>query len=214
MAQTQSEASIDPYRLAYHITAPTGWINDPNGLLHFQGEYHVFYQHYPSRPEWGPMHWGHVKSKDLVHWERLPIALAPSESYDHDGCFSGSAVDADGTLTLVYTGNVWLNEEKTSIKQVQCLATSADGITFLKDCANPVLRHPPHEERSGHFRDPKVWRHEDRWYMVLGTQREGKGAVLVYTSNDLHQWQYLGVVAENDGSLGYMWECPDFFSLG
>jgi beta-fructofuranosidase len=159
------------------------------------------------------MHWGHVKSRDLVHWERLPIALAPGENYDHGGCFSGSAVDVNGTLTLIYTGNVWLNEDLTSTKQVQCLATSADGITFFKDPTNPVLRHAPHEEASRHFRDPKVWRHEDRWYLVLGTQTEGKGAVLIYTSNDLRQWHYLGVAAENNGSLGYMWECPDFFSL-
>lgn len=211
--QEVSNASNDPYRLAYHIMAPTGWINDPNGLIHFKGEYHVFYQYYPYSPVWGPPHWGHVKSQDLVHWEHLPIALVPDEAYDRDGCFSGSAVDVDGTLTLIYTGNVWLDEEKTSTKQVQCLATSTDGITFLKDPSNPVLRHAPYEEVSRDFRDPKVWRQGDSWYMVVGTQREGKGAVLVYSSNDLRQWHYLGVAAESDGALGYMWECPDFFSL-
>jgi beta-fructofuranosidase len=216
LAQPQQKASNDsndPYRLAYHIMAPTGWINDPNGLIHFNGEYHVFYQYHPYSPVWGPMHWGHVKSQDLVHWEHLPIALVPGETYDSGGCFSGSAVDVDGTLALVYTGNIWLDEEKPSSKQVQCLATSADGITFFKDPANPVLRHAPFEEVSHHFRDPKVWRHGDRWYMVVGTQIEGKGAVLVYSSHDLRQWHYLGVIANNDGALGYMWECPDFFSL-
>ncbi|MGG4468550.1 glycoside hydrolase family 32 protein [Paenibacillus alvei] len=201
------------YRLGYHIMAPANWINDPNGLVQYKGEYHVFYQHHPFDENWGPMHWGHVKSKDLVHWEHLPIALAPTEAYEKDGCFSGSAVDDNGILTLIYTGNIFIDKEKDILDQSQCIATSTDGIHFIKDTANPVIsKHP--EEGSGHFRDPKVWKHEDFWYMILGTRKEDTGKVVLYKSSDLREWQYIGVLAESDGSLGYMWECPDFFELG
>jgi beta-fructofuranosidase len=203
----------DRYRLGYHIMAPANWINDPNGLIQYKGEYHVFYQHHPYDENWGPMHWGHVKSKDLVHWEHLPIALAPTEAYEKDGCFSGSAVDDNGVLTLIYTGNIFIDREKDILDQSQCIATSTDGIHFTKETVNPVIsKHP--EEGSGHFRDPKVWKHKDHWYMVLGTRKEDIGKVVLYKSKDLRQWEYLGVLAESDGTLGYMWECPDLFELG
>jgi beta-fructofuranosidase len=202
----------DVHRLAYHIMAPVNWMNDPNGLIQFNGEYHVFYQFHPDSPKWGPMHWGHVKSKDLVHWEHAPIALAPSEEYDRDGCFSGSAVNDNGVLTLIYTGNVWLNKEQTELKQYQCLATSKDGIHFEKDAANPVLSEPPFD-CQGHIRDPKVWKHEDHWYMILGTREGDNGKVVLYKSKNLRQWTFVNVVAESNGRLGYMWECPDLFHL-
>jgi sucrose-6-phosphate hydrolase len=215
VAEAHQEVAKGSYRLAYHIMAPAYWINDPNGLIQFKGEYHAFYQHHPYGPAWGPMYWGHVKSKDLVHWEHLPIALAPGDDYDRDGCYSGSAVDDNGTLTLIYTGNARLGEAKTPRKQVQCIATSIDGITFTKDPANPVISQPPKDgEGTDDFRDPKVWKHGDSWYMMAGTQKEKKGKVVIYTSKDLHAWHYLGVAAESDGSLGYMWECPDLFPLG
>lgn len=207
------EKMSDDYRLGYHIMAPANWINDPNGLVQYKGEYHVFYQHHPYDENWGPMHWGHVKSKDLVHWEHLPIALAPTEAYEKDGCFSGSAVDDNGILTLIYTGNIWVDREKDILDQSQCIATSTDGVHFTKEAGNPVIaKHP--EEGSGHFRDPKVWKHEDHWYMVLGTRKEDTGKVVLYKSKDLRQWEYLGVLAESNGTEGYMWECPDFFELG
>lgn len=205
-----AEVTADPYRLGYHIMAPAGWINDPNGLVYFRGEYHVFFQYHPYSAVWGPMHWGHVVSRDLVHWQHLPVALAPSEEYDKDGCFSGSAVDDHGTLTLIYTGNV--NAEPKA-NQVQCIATSADGIKFDKYTGNPVIPHPP-ADGSADFRDPKVWMHDGKWYMVVGSGKDGIGKALLYRSPDLRQWEYVGVLSESDGSLGYMWECPDFFPLG
>lgn len=81
------------YRLGYHVMPKSGWINDPNGFTYFNGYYHIFYQHYPYAPEWGPMHWGHARSKDLVHWETLPIALTHGDTEDKDGCFSGTAIE-------------------------------------------------------------------------------------------------------------------------
>lgn len=202
------------FRLGYHVMPPAGWMNDPNGLIYWNDEYHVFYQHYPFEPKCGPMHWGHAKSKDLVHWEHLPIALAPSEEYDCGesggyGCWSGSAVDDNGVLTLVYTGHV----DGRKPMEVQCIATSRDGVTFTKSGANPVIAGAPEEGGFG-FRDPKVWQHEGQWYMVLGYGKDGLGKALLYTSPDLLTWRYLGVAAESNGTMGDMWECPDLFPLG
>ncbi|WP_252183558.1 hypothetical protein [Rossellomorea vietnamensis] len=100
----REKVSGSPWKQAYHMSPPAFWMNDPNGFSCYKGEYHLFYQHHPFSPEWGPMYWGHLKSKDLAHWEEAPIALAPSEEYDRDGCFSGSAIEKDGKLYLVYTG--------------------------------------------------------------------------------------------------------------
>lgn len=210
---TAKEGVNNRYRLGYHIMAPANWINDPNGLVQYKGEYHVFYQHHPYDENWGPMHWGHVKSKDLVHWEHLPIALAPGDACDTDGCFSGSAVDNDGELTLIYTGHHYMDKEKDLFYQNQNLAVSTDGVTFHKVAENPVITEPP-TDSSHHFRDPKVWKHKDSWYMVVGNStKENVGRVILYRSPDLRKWSYIGVLAQGNKKLGFMWECPDFFEL-
>jgi beta-fructofuranosidase len=214
LEEAKPKAEGTPYRLNYHMAAPASWINDPNGLIFWKGEYHVFYQHHPYSAKGGLIHWGHMKSKDLVHWEHLPIALAPDQEYDKSGCFSGCAVDDNGTLTLIYTGHINLNEDGTEFKEVQCLATSTDGITFTKHPNNPVISEPP-SDGSRHFRDPKVWKHKDAWYMVLGSQNHQTelGNVLLYKSHNLVDWNYQGVLAKSDGKLGYMFECPDFIEF-
>jgi len=203
-------AAEDPHRLAYHVMAPSGWINDPNGFIQFKGEYHVFYQFHPYSADWGPMHWGHAVSADLVHWRHLPPALAPGEPYDDGGCFSGSAVDSGGKLTLVYTGN----GNGPGVRQVQCGADSEDGVTFRKMADNPLVGAPP-ETGSADFRDPKVWKHGDEWRMIVGTGKEGRGKVVLYRSPDLRSWSYAGVIAEAEAGAGEgtMWECPDWFEL-
>lgn len=208
----KDEIKNKPYRQGYHFMAPTGWINDPNGLSFYNGEYHLFYQHNPYSGEWKSMHWGHAVSNDLINWRHLPEALAPSEFYDNDekgGCFSGSAVDDNGVLTLMYTGTV--NEGDTTI-QTQCIATSNDGINFKKYENNPVIAKYP-EDGSMDFRDPKVWRENDAWYVVIGSSKDNDGKALLYKSDDLRDWEYVGVLAESNGEFGYMWECPDFFKL-
>lgn len=202
----------DRYYPAYHIAARAGWINDPNGLVYFNGQYHAFFQHYPYNENWGPMHWGHVVSDDMVHWQHLPIALAPSEDYDKDGCFSGSAVDDNGVLALIYTGHVWLKEpgDDSAIREVQCLAISHDGIHFEKQ---GVVLTPP--EGIMHFRDPKVWRQNDKWYMVVGARdQQDVGQVLLYSSDNLRHWAFEQVLAKTNDPDVYMMECPDFFPLG
>ncbi|BBK78975.1 MULTISPECIES: glycoside hydrolase family 32 protein [Clostridium] len=202
------------YRLGYHIMAPANWINDPNGLIQYKGEYHVFYQHHPYDENWGPMHWGHVKSKDCIHWKHCPIALAPGDEFDKGGCFSGSAVDNNGELTLIYTGHNYIDKEKDIFYETQNIAVSKDGITFEKYENNPVIAVPP-EDSIHHFRDPKVWKHEDKWYMVVGNStKDNIGRVILYSSLDLRKWDYVGTLATSKGELGYMWECPDFFKLG
>ncbi|WP_045144581.1 glycoside hydrolase family 32 protein [Clostridium butyricum] len=202
------------YRLGYHIMAPANWINDPNGLIQYKGEYHVFYQHHPYDENWGPMHWGHVKSNDCIHWKHCPIALAPGDEFDKGGCFSGSAVDNNGELTLIYTGHNYIDKEKDTFYETQNIAVSKDGITFEKYENNPVIAVPP-EDSIHHFRDPKVWKHEDKWYMVVGNSTKDKiGRVILYSSLDLRKWDYVGTLATSKGELGYMWECPDFFKLG
>jgi beta-fructofuranosidase len=191
-------------------------MNDPNGLIQFRGTYHAFYQHYPYAPKWGPMHWGHAVSRDLVHWEHLPIALYPDRDYE-TGCFSGSAVDNGEELSLVYTAH----HEGRSPKETQCLALSRDGIFFSKYENNPVIAGPP-AGYSEEFRDPQVFRRGEDWYLVVGGSRENRGAVLLYRSKDLHRWDPAGAgspgglspFCESDGSQGIMWECPNFFELG
>lgn len=198
------------FRQQYHFMAPAGWINDPNGLIQYKGMYHLFYQHNPYKAVWGPMHWGHAVSRDFIHWEHLPIALAPSEEYEQGqgGCFSGSAVENEGMLNLLYTGASTVNGQQV---QVQCLAQSKDGITFEKYPGNPILKRSGKAERD--FRDPKVWKHGNFWYMVTAAQEKESGSALLYRSTDLIHWDFLSLLAGGDPKLGSMWECPDFFEI-
>ncbi|KRL36811.1 glycoside hydrolase family 32 protein [Liquorilactobacillus uvarum] len=204
------------YRQNYHIMPPRGWMNDPNGLCFFKGYYHVFFQYHPYSAEWGPMHWGHVRSLDLVHWEECPVALTPGNPEDKDGCFSGSAVVKDNKMYLIYTGHHYVEgTRQQKFWQNQNIAVSEDGLHFQKYDGNPIIAKPP-DDNSDDFRDPKVWHKKDVWYMVLGSQDKSKqGRVLLYRSKDLFKWDYLKVLTAADPTAneGYMWECPDYFEL-
>ena len=126
----------------FHVTGEIGWINDPNGFSVYKDEYHLFFQYHPYDVKWGPMHWGHVKTKDFIHWERLPVALAPDEEYDKDGCFSGSAIELpDGRHLLMYTGvrNERREDGKMEFFQTQFIAVG-DGVDYEKYALNPVSR--------------------------------------------------------------------------
>ncbi|QCJ41359.1 sucrose-6-phosphate hydrolase [Bacillus sp. S3] len=202
----------DPYRLTYHLMPPVGLLNDPNGLIQINGVYHVFYQWNPFQTAHGAKFWGHYTSRDMVNWQEEPIALAPSEWYEKNGCYSGSAIESDGHLYLFYTGNVKLDDGTR--ETYQCLAVSADGIHF--DKKGPVLRLP--EGYTAHFRDPKVWKRNGRWYMIIGAQTlSERGLVVLFVSDDLYHWQELGAVGGSGmnglGDFGYMWECPDLIQL-
>lgn len=197
------------YPLSYHITPLEGLLNDPNGLVQFNGEYHVFYQLNPYGTTHENKTWGHVVSRNMVDWERREIALAPSEYYDKDGIYSGSAVVKDSILYLFYTGNV-IDADGTK-RSYQCYATSADGIEFEKK--GPLFAHPQGYTR--HVRDPKVWYSEieKKWFLILGAQTDDlKGTAIWYESDDLIEWEFKGEpLPANLGA--YMWECPDIFEL-
>ncbi len=194
-------------RLKFHFEPKKGWMNDPNGLCKFNGVYHAFFQHYPYAKVWGPMHWGHAISKDLIHWEELPIALIPDKPYENDGgCFSGSAIEKDGVLYLFYTS---VSKE---LGQTQSLAISKDGINFEKYDKNPIIDKVP-SDGSKDFRDPKVFKYEDKYMMVCGSGKDEVGKVLLFESNDLFNWTYVGILFE-DKNCGEVIECPDFFKLG
>ncbi|CAH0719661.1 unnamed protein product, partial [Brenthis ino] len=202
--QTAKKKVNEKWRPLYHVAPPVGWMNDPNGFSYHNGEYHLFYQYYPYKSEWGPMHWGHSSSPDLVNWKTLPTALLPEK----EQCFSGSAVSEGNTMTLIYTGHE-VTDVEPKYKESQYLAFSEDAVNFRKFEGNPVLSTTD----SPDFRDPKVWKYKDNYYAVIGSKTNNQGRVLLYKSKDLKTWEFLSVLAESNGNLGYMWECPDFFEL-
>jgi len=198
----------DRHRPEYHFVPPANWMNDPNGLIQWGGLYHLFYQYNPYGAFSATKHWGHAVSKDLVHWEHWPVALAPTPGGpDKDGCYSGCAVDDAGAPTLVYTG---------ISPEVQCIATSDDGMrTWRKWPDNPVIGGPPEGLTVTGFRDPCVWREGNLWRMVVGSGLKGVGGTaLLYQSTDLCRWEYLRPLCTGDAErTGHMWECPDLFPL-
>lgn len=194
---------------AFHITGEVGWINDPNGLIYYNGQYHAFFQYYPDDTKWGPMHWGHVVSDDLTSWKYLPVALAPGDDFDKNGCFSGSAIVHDGKMWLVYTGFIE-NQGGDSIRQIQCLAESSDGISFKKHGVIIGENDLPEGYAPCDFRDPKVWLHDGFFWCVVAARRvEGRGRILLYKSKDLFSWEFAGDLFGCD-SAGVMIECPDY----
>jgi beta-fructofuranosidase len=208
----QPRALADSHYPQWHLAPVTGLMNDPNGFIFFAGRYHLFYQWNPLGCDHRYKCWGHWRSDDLVHWHHEPLALMPDEEYDRNGCYSGSAVDNRGVLTLCYTGNVKFDDGSRTAWQ--CLAEEQEDGSFKK--CGPVLALP--EGYTGHVRDPKVWQHEGMWYMVLGAQDwQQRGKVLLFRSEDLHSWQPCGEIAGQGlnglEDAGYMWECPDLFAL-
>ena len=203
----------DLHRPAYHFVPPSNWMNDPNGLIHWRGQYHLFYQYNPNGAFHGTIHWGHAVSDDLVHWRDLPIALEPTpDGPDKDGVYSGCAVDRDGVPTLMYTG---VRPQVQSIAEPVNLA-DPDLVAWRKHPENPVIADsPPGMEVEG-FRDPFVWREADGWYCVIGSGIVGVGGnILLYRSQDLVHWKYLHELCRGEvDETGRMWECPNFFPLG
>jgi beta-fructofuranosidase len=204
-------ADSDSLRPIYHVTSSARFINDPNGPVYFNGEYHIFFQHLPY---WGdsinnrPV-WGHAVSRDMVYWSHLPIALAPTPgTYDAEAIASGCCVIHNGVPTIIYTG---------VSPQSQCLAMSCDNLrTWVKDPANPVIPAPPELDGLGDgFRDPFAWREGDKWCILVGSSFQGQGGtVLLYQSIDLHKWEFVGPLCTGMGERCIQWECPNFFQIG
>lgn len=210
----------EPFRPQYHFTPATNWMNDPNGMVYYEGEYHLFYQHHPHSNIWGPMHWGHAISTDMIHWEHQPIALFPDE---HGTIFSGSAVaDIHNTsglgtkenppLVAIFTyHDVKAKQEGKLDFQTQGIAYSTDkGRTWTKYESNPVLKNPGIKD----FRDPKVsWfgdkEDNGKWIMTLAV----KDKISFYSSPNLIDWQHESDFNPAWGAYGGVWECPDLFEL-
>ena len=204
-----------------HLTPLVGWMNDPNGFSYYEGKFHLFYQYNPYETKWGPMHWGHAVTEDLVHWDYLPVAIAPDMPYDDGGgCFSGSALTLpDGRHLLLYTGvsaGGRRVDGKLVDRQVQCIAIG-DGHDYVKYEGNPVIDEAllPEGSTAEHFRDPKIWQEDDGTYrcVVAHLASDNLGEILLFSSDDAFVWKSEGVLAKNDGSYGVMWECPDYFEL-
>lgn len=195
----------EKFRQVYHIMPPIGWMNDPNGVCYAFGKYHVFFQFHPYKAEWGPMHWGHYTSKDLIHWNWEGVALAPDNDYDSFGCFSGSAIMHNNELCLLYTG-------VTENKQEQVLVRSKDGICFDKFGVVIDRTKLPEGALLGEFRDPKVFKRADRFYIVVGSKTEEHGIVLLFDSDDLVNWHSRGILWE-DPENSAVSECPDLFCV-
>ncbi|WP_100406880.1 glycoside hydrolase family 32 protein [Bacillus solitudinis] len=197
------------YRPQFHYSPQKNWMNDPNGMVFYRDEYHLFYQYHPEGSEWGPMHWGHAISKNMVDWEHYPIALEP----DALGMiFSGSAVVDWNDTTGFFGGKeglvaVFTHHSKEEV-QSQSIAYSNDkGRTWIKYNGNPVIPN----EGIKDFRDPKVFWHNEtnEWKMVIAAGQK----VMLYSSPNLKEWTYLSDFGANEGAHGGVWECPDLFRL-
>ena len=210
--QEHSSKTKGRYRPRYHACVPVGWANDPNGLIFFGGKAHLFCQYNPYHPDWESMHWGHFVSRDLIRWEFLPVALAPDQNYDcGGGCFSGTALEREGKLLLMYTG---VAEDV----QQQCIAVSEDGVTFEKAASNPVIPASllPEGCSGRDFRDPKVFAREGIFYCITGVKDGETGNLLLFRSPDLLEWSFVGrlLSPETDGIfVDGVCECPDYFEV-
>lgn len=200
---------MNKYKPTFHITGLQGWINDPNGLVKFNNQYHIFFQYHPYSTSWGPMHWGHVVSDDLLHFSYLPNALTPGDDFDKDGCFSGTSFVKDGTLYVAYTGFI-NNEDPTKIRQIQCLASSKDGINFEKHGAIITEEDLPSQYKPTDFRDPKLFYKDGAYYILACTKKvSGGGSILAFKSLDLKKWEFVNDVLPFN-SEGEMLECVDY----
>jgi len=206
----------DPQRPVYHFLPPAFWMNDPNAPLFYRGEYHLFYQFNPFDDKWGDIHWGHAKSKDLIHWEHLPVALEPSEEKDETHCFSGDCIINKGIPTIIYTSIGPDKLPKGGAEQWMALGDK-DMVNWTKYKENPIMTLDIHEELEiEDWRDPFIWKEDDCWYAVLGGHltKPTRPAVFLYKSGDLYNWDFLKPLIVESRKRGKNFECPNFFKMG
>lgn len=214
----RKKVAADPRRLSFHLMPKTGWLNDPNGLCQFHGTYHIYYQYTPFEPTGELKMWGHYTTKDFVHYKDYGPVVFPDKDFDAHGVYSGSAFIEDDTIHYFYTGNLkyfdrddydYINSGRGSNT---ITFTSKDGYDFSEKQLLMTNDDYP-SDMSNHIRDPKILRHKDTYYMVLGARdKKGIGMILLYQSKDLNHWTYLNRITTPE-KFGYMWECPDLFEL-
>lgn len=211
----------EPDRPQLHFSPPRQWMNDPNGLSRIDGRWHLFYQFHPGSTAWGPMHWGHAVSDDLVTWTNLPVFMQPQHDLPRlgasGGAFSGSAcAGPDGRMHFCHTERLPCFDEKRGVREVQRIVESSDLLEATAG-ATVLAQRPPGASQD--FRDPKLWWHEPagEYRMVLGSALDGDPAALLYGSSDLAAWRYLGPLWRAPASCRERGadaaECPDFFEL-
>lgn len=212
----RNKVANDPWHLGYHIMPDSGWVNDPNGLCQYHGIYHIYYQYSPFDVEGKTKLWGHMTSKDLLHFKQEEPVLFPDSRCDERGVYSGSAFIEDDTIHYFYTGNVKLMDQDYDFinagrEQNLIHVESKDGI-HLSDKEWLMTNSDYPQDMSCHVRDPKIYKQKDTYYMVLGARDlTSHGCVLVFESSNLKDWSYkMRFEKEN---FGYMWECPDLFDL-
>ncbi|MGM9980697.1 MAG: glycoside hydrolase family 32 protein [Turicibacter bilis] len=213
LAQLLEKSKNDNWKPIYHIHPEFGLLNDPNGLAYFNGYYHLFHQWYPYGTTHGMKHWAHLKSKNLVEWTREEVALIPTEDYEAHGAYSGTSIEIDNKLYLYYTGNIKLDKMNRSSNQ--CLAIMDGDGNVQKHPSNALIEGVP-QGYTGHVRDPKVFKKNDQYYMILGAQRlDETGTFIVYQSPNGIEWKLLGelILKNFNQEFGYMWECPDYAQI-
>ena len=206
--------------LKYHYRPKKGWMNDPNGLIYFNGCYHAFYQHAPNceQPFNQPMVWGHATTKDFLNWQEHPVAIWDDMPYDCGGCWSGTATQKDGVLYLFYASVLNNKDGSGHYPQTVSVAYSTDGFNFKKYEGNPVIADFP-KEGSKDFRDPAVIKTKDKYYLVMatGSPEDNAARLLVYQSENLFEWKYNGVLhqwlGDENNTMLYA-ECPSIMEYG
>ena len=214
----RQRVAADQDRLKFHLMPKTGWLNDPNGLCQFNGTYHIYYQYTPFEPTGELKTWGHYTTKDFIHYEDFGPVVFPDEDIDAHGVYSGSAFIEDDTIHYFYTGNLkyfdrddydYINSGRGSNT---ITFTSKDGYEFTKKELLMTTDDYP-ADMSNHVRDPKIFKKNEKYYMVLGARDvEGVGMILLYESTDLKNWTYKNRITTPQ-KFGYMWECPDLFEI-
>jgi len=211
-SQISSSKELMKERPLFHFASPAGWCNDPNGFSQFGDKIHLFYQYHPYSIQWGPMHWGHVLSDDMLSWKLEPLALAPDSLCDEKGCFSGTALEDNNKHILAYTG---VSNNGNQDVQNQCIAVG-DGLSYKKISSQAILTAAdiPFEYNLEHFRDPKIWKKDGLFYMLcVIKQKNDRGAMILFNSDDAIKWTYKGILDSSKDGLSNMWECPDYFQL-
>ena len=206
----------DYWRLKFHLMPPVGWLNDPNGLCEFNGEYHIFYQYSPFDANGGIKLWGHYTSKDFINYKNNGTEIFADQPFDCHGAYSGSTIVHNGKMNIFYTGNVKHVGEHDYISSGRghntVLLVSEDGKTFTNKKLIMTNDDYP-ENMTCHVRDPKVWMENNKFYMVQGARdKDDIGQVLLFESDDMINWNVINII-KSESKFGYMWECPDLFNV-